>query len=192
MIDTCNTPNNTCANTPTPTPTLTRTPTPTPTRTPTPTPTALPTFTVGIYASLQDIPTKIIPPGSGAETQARIYYTNLFPSPSFLLGGSITSTSCNFVGNITVPYGTTLNLGMLSYSYNNPIRFQYATFSTNCSAVVDAGCGIYTNGGGADIVVTSAMNIAMRAVVYEEYIYIKGGGSKSNGKTFDYCGNYGS
>jgi hypothetical protein len=167
-----------CEATPTPTPT------PTPTTTPTVTPTALPTFTVGIYASLQDIPTKIIPPGSGAEVEARMYYSFGYPMAPLLLGGSISSTSCNFLGNITVAYGTTLNLGMLSYSYNTPIGFQIITNSTNCSLATTYGCGILTNGGGVTTApITSNINIAMKVIVYANIVHA----TATSGKTFDYC-----
>jgi hypothetical protein len=99
-----------------------------------------------------------------------------------LLGGSITSTSCNFLGNITVTYGTTLNLGMLSYSYNSAIVFDIITSSTDCSAVNTSGCGTYTNGGGIGVLITSAINIAMRARVIIPDPHV-------SSKSFDYCGN---
>ena len=174
-ISTCASPNNTCASTPTPLPTST------PTATPTITPTALPTFTVGIYASLQDIPTKIRPPGSGAEVEARMYYSFGYPMAPTLLGGSISSTSCNFLGNITVAYGTVLNLGMLSYSYNSPVGFKIITGSTSCSSATVYGCGILTNGGGVNTApITANMNIAMQVIVFNE-------AAPPNAKTFDYC-----
>jgi hypothetical protein len=138
----CYTVPNDCESTPTPTPT------PTPTSTPFPTPTPPPNYTVAIYAKLNAIPDAIILPGSGTEPQARIYFTFGNPMALQLVGGSITSTSCNFVGNITVPNGTTLRIGMRSYSYNTPIYYNVASGTSTCPTSDTSYCGTFYDNGG--------------------------------------------
>lgn len=160
-IGACNNPNNTCAQTPTPTPT----PSPTPTSPPTPTP--LPTYTVTVYASLQAIPDAIIPPGSGTEPNARVYYWLGAPTVLTLLGGNISSTSCNLVGTVSgIPEGTVFTIGMRSWSYNTPIFFIPNLGSSTCITTpgVTAYCGTaYDPGGGFSFTVTSNTTIALTA-----------------------------
>ena len=157
---------NTCG---TPTPTATPTPTPTPTATIVQTPTPVPNYTVSIYAKLGDIPDCIIPPGSGTEPQARIYFTFGIPMALQLVGGSITSTSCNFVGNITVPSGTNLRIGMRSYSFNTPIGYNVASGTSTCPAQGTDYCGTFYDYAGAYVysqVITANTSLAFTAAVY--------------------------
>lgn len=158
----------TCASPGTPTPSPTPTPTPTPTATVVPTPTPVPNYTVSIYAKLGDIPTCIRLPGSGTEPQARIYFTFGIPMALQLVGGSITSTSCNFVGNITVPSGTNLRIGMRSYSYNTPIGYNVASGTSTCPAQGTNYCGTFYDYSGAYVysqVITANTSLAFTADV---------------------------
>lgn len=161
-IGACNTPNNTCAQTPTPTPT----PSPTPSLPPTPTP--RPTYTVTVYAKLRSIPNDVRPPGAGAETAARAYYN--FGEDGLgdtLIGGNITSTSCNLLGTISnVPEGTLVGIGMKSWSYNTPIYFDAVFGTTSCPPGTDspAYCGTsISRGGGIYFLVTSNITVALTA-----------------------------
>jgi hypothetical protein len=137
----CNPIPNSCEATPTPTPSPTATSTPTPTSTPV-------NYTVTIYAKLNAIPDAIIYPGSGTEPQARIYYTYGYPMALQLIGGSITSTSCNLVGSISVPSGTTLRIGMRSYSYGTPIYYNVASGTSTCPTSNTSYCGTFYDNGG--------------------------------------------
>lgn len=151
-----------CEATPTPTPT------PTPTNTHTPTPTPPPNYTVSIYAKLGGTPTCVRPPGSGAETEARIYFTFGIPMALQLVGGSISSTSCNFVGNITVPSGTNLRIGMRSYSYNTPIGYNVASGTSTCPDQGSDYCGTFYDYAGAYVysqVITANTSLAFTAEV---------------------------
>ena len=159
----CNPVPNNCEATPTPTPT------PTATNTPTPTPTSLPNYTVGIYAKRGDTPDCIIAPGSGTEPQFRIYYTFGYPMALQLIGGSIASNTCGFVGNITVPSGTNLRIGCRSYSYNTPIGYNVASGTSTCPAQGTDYCGTFYDYGGAYVysqVITGNVNLAFTAAVY--------------------------
>jgi hypothetical protein len=155
-----------CPVSPTPTPTPTSQATPTPTVTNVPTVTPVPTYTVTVYASLEDTPTAIIPPGSGTETQVRVYWW-LGPSPFInLVGGSITSTSCGLVGTISnIPQGTTINIGMRSYSYNTPIQFVPNIGVNTCTTSGQVYCGTKIDpGGGYDLTVNSNTSISLKAL----------------------------
>lgn len=165
----------------TPTPTPTSTPTPTPSFPPTPNP--VPTYTVTVYARLQEIPNAIIPPGSGTETVARVYYWLGFPTTLTLLGGNISSKSCNLVGTVSnVAEGTVFTIGMRSWSYNTPIYFLPNLGSSAClySAEDTGYCGTaYDPGGGFSFTVTGNTTIALTALVYTVYqsrvVRFKGG-----------------
>jgi hypothetical protein len=153
--------NNSCLATPTPTPT------PTPTATVVPTPTPPPNYTVSIYAKLNAIPNASpIAPGNGSEPQARIYFTFGVPMALQLIGGSIVSTSCNFVGNITVPSGATLRIGMRSYSYGTPIHYNVASGTSSCPASDKSYCGTFYDNGGSTCysqVITGNTSLAFSA-----------------------------
>jgi hypothetical protein len=164
--------NNTCLATATPTPS------PTPTNTPVPTPTPLPNYTVAIYAKRGGTPTCIIPPGSGAETEFRIYFTFGAPMALQLVGGSVASNTCNFVGNITVPSGTTLRIGCRSFSYNTPIGFNVASGTSTCPSQGTDYCGTFYDYQGAytySQVITGNTTLAFTAAVFGDG---KGGCSK--------------
>lgn len=155
-----------CGTTPTytPTPTLTSTPTPTPSFPPTSTP--LPTHTITVYASLQSIPTAIIPPGSGTEPNVRVYYWLGVPTTLTLLGGNISSTSCNLVGTVTnVPQGSIFYIGMRSWSYNTPVLFTVNQGSSTCITTGQQYCGTASDpGGGYAFTVTGNTTIALTAL----------------------------
>lgn len=184
VIGDCQYPNNNCAPTPTPTPSFT------PTNTPFPTPTPLPNYTVGVYARRGGTPTCIIPPGGGAETQFRVYYWLGSPTTMQLLGGSITSNTCTFVGNITVPSGKTLYLGCRSWSYNTPIRYNVASGTTTCPSAGSQYCGTAYDNGGAlcyQQVITANTNIAITADIETYTIYADGKTPVSSCQRFVYC-----
>lgn len=159
-VGVCNTPNNTCASTPTPTPT------PVPTITLPPTPTPVPTYTITVYASLQSIPTAIIPPGSGTEPNVRVYYWLGVPTSLTLLGGNISSTSCGLVGTVSnVPQGTIFYIGMRSWSYNTPVFFTANLGSSTCVTTGQSYCGTASDpGGGYAFTVSGNTNIALTAL----------------------------
>lgn len=156
-----------CGSAPTNTPTPTPTSTPTPTPSFPPTPTSLPTYTVTVYAKLRSIPNDIRPPGSGAETAARAYYSLGNSYSTTLIGGNISSTSCNLLGTVSnVPEGTKFNIGMLSWSYGTPIHFDANSGTTSCPPGTDypAFCGRYDGiGGGASFLVTGNLSITLTA-----------------------------
>lgn len=151
--------------TPTPTPTATNTPTPTPTFPPTPTP--VPTYTVTVYARLENIPDAITPPGTGTEPNARVYYWLGAPTVLTLIGGNISSTSCNLVGTVSgIPEGTVFTIGMRSWSYNTPIFFIPNLGSSTCLTTpgTTSYCGTaYDPGGGFSFTVTGNTTIALTA-----------------------------
>lgn len=153
----------TCAEAPTPTPTPTNTPTPT--VTPTPTSTPKPNRTVTVYASIEAIPNTPIPPSNTPETAVRVYWTRGVPMALQLLGGSITSTSCNFLGTITVPQGDRVFIGVRSYSNNTPVFFTLNEGSTSCTPGPESAqyCGtLYDPGGGFSFIVNSDISVGIR------------------------------
>jgi hypothetical protein len=159
-----------CGTAPTATPTPTPTATPTPTPTFPPTPTVLPMRTISVYAKVQAIPNGVIAPGSGAETAVRVYYT-ADEGPLTLIGGNVTSTSCNLVGTISVRQGTVLSIGMLSWSYNTPVFFVPNLGSSSCTTTGTRYCGTSKNlssgvktGGGYSFTVTGDTSIALTAL----------------------------
>jgi hypothetical protein len=169
-----------CPVSPTPTPTPTSQATPTPTVTNVPTVTPVPNYTVTVYASLEAIPNAIIPPGSGTEATARVYYWLGFPSVLTLLGGNITSTSCNLVGTVSnIPEKTVFNIGMRSWSYNTPIFFIpnlgsstcINTGQTYCGTAYDS-AGVTIGGGGYSFTVTGNTTIALTAktIIISQYV----------------------
>lgn len=155
----------------TPTPTPSATPTPTPSVTFPPSPTPVPTYTVTVYASLQAVPNAIIPPGSGTEPNARVYYWLGAPTVLTLLGGNISSTSCNLVGSVaSVSEGTIFTIGMRSWSYNTPIFFVPNLGSSTCITTGPQYCGTaYDSGGGYSFAVTSNVTIALTALTTTVY-----------------------
>jgi len=177
-IGPCGYPNNTCAETPTPTPTLS----PTPTVPPTPTP--VPNRTVSVYAKRANTPTCIIPPGGGTEPQFRVYYSFGPPTILTLLGGSVASNTCGFVGNITIPSGKTLYIGCRSWSYNTPISYAVASGTSTCpDPSSNDYCGTYYDFGGAYVyseVINANTSIAITAKVNQ---FEKEGGCYR----FNYC-----
>lgn len=183
----CNPVPNNCEATPTPTPTST------PTLTPTPTPAPAANYTVDIYAKLNAIPNRIILPGSGTEPQARIYFTYGYPMALQLVGGSITSTSCNYVGSITVPAGNTLRIGMRSFSYNTPIWHNVASGTSVCPAASRVYCGTFYDNGGTTCysqVINANTTLAFTANTFTIPNDAKFG--PDAGKTsLDYCGGSG-
>lgn len=189
---------NDCQATPTPTPTFTPTPGP-PTATPTPTP--RPTYTVGIYAKRAGTPTCIIPPGSGTETQFRIYYSFGLgvPYAIYLVGGSIASNTCNFVGNITVSSGDTLYIGCRSWSYLSAIRYGVASGTSTCpDSGLTAYCGAPNDFGGSSCysqVITGNTSIAFTSNIISTPDFSGPLDSKgfptTNCNRFDYCGGSG-
>lgn len=160
------------APTDTPTPTPTSTPTPTLTATPTPTPTNPALYTITVYASfggnISGSPTLAGPGGPGVETAARAYYWRGVPTTlgNTLLGGNITSKSCNSLGTVSsVSAGTRFHIGMRSYSYEVPIYFSVSTVTC-----VEAQAGIYCGtvldpGGGYSFVVTGNTTLYLNAIV---------------------------
>ena len=163
----------TCSSPDTPTPTPTNTPTPTPTVTIPPTATPIPTYTVTVYASFTGDSARTVntdgPGGSGVETAARAYYWLGPPTAGVntLLGGNITSKSCNLLGTVTgVNAGSTFYIGMLSFSYNIPILFTAST--TTCVVSSPLYCGtVFTLGGGAEFTITGNTTIYLNAVTQE-------------------------
>jgi hypothetical protein len=155
----------------TPTPTPTNTPTPTPTLTLPPTATPLPTYTVTVYASLEAIPNAIIAPGTGTEPNARVYYWLGAPTTLQLLGGNISSTSCNLVGTVSnVTQGEVFTIGMRSWSYNTPIFFVPNLGSSTCITTGQSYCGTaYDPGGGFSFTVTGNTTIALTALTTKVY-----------------------
>jgi len=151
----------------TPTPTPTNTPTPTPSFPPTPS--ALPTYTVTVFASFTGDSSNTVnvagPGGPVVESAARAYYWLGPPTaPALtLLGGNITSKSCTFLGSVSgVNQGSTFYIGMLSYSYNQPIEFTAST--TTCVVTNPVYCGtIGTAGGGATFTITGNTTIYLNA-----------------------------
>lgn len=181
-----------CEATPTPTPT------PTPTSTITPTPTAIPNYTVSIYAKRSGTPTCIIPPGSGTEPQFRIYYSFGLGVPynQFLIGGNIASNSCGFVGDISVPSGTTLYIGCRSWSYNSPIKFGVASGTSTCpDSGLTAYCGAPFDFGGTGVysqVITGNTSLAFTSNLISQYKLAPDGKSTVfDCYKFDYCGGTG-
>jgi len=177
-----------CSSPDTPTPTPTRTPTPTPTATVVPTPTPRPNYTVSIYAKRSGTPTCIIPPGNGTEPQFRIYYTFGLPMPLQLVGGSIASNSCGFVGNITVPSGNTLYIGCRSWSFLSPIKFGVASGTACPDSGLTAYCGTFFDpGGGYSQVITGNTSLAFTSNLIPQYLTGKLYNIIDCYK-FDYCG----
>lgn len=183
-VSDCSGVNNTCLATPTPTPTFT------PTNTPVPTATPVPNRTVSIYAKRADTPTCIVKgpsgTGTGTEPQFRIYYSFGFPMPLVLVGGSVASNTCNFVGNISVPSGNTLYIGCRSWSYLSPIQYGVASGTSTCPDTgLDAYCGTLFDYGGSLVysqVITADTSLAFTANVVTVY-------NKTSGcKQFAYCG----
>jgi hypothetical protein len=176
--------------TPTPTPTSQATPTPTVTNVPTVTP--VPTYTVTVYASLQSIPNAIIPPGSGTEPVARVYYWLGAPTALTLIGSDITSTTCTLVGTVSnVSQGTIFNIGMRSWSYNTPINFVPNLGSSTCTIAGTRYCGTaYDPGGGYSFSVTGNTTIALTGLTRQACDNLTTNCLKSgvNVKTaLDYC-----
>jgi hypothetical protein len=159
-----------CTPTETPTPTPTNTPTPTPTVTFPPTATPIPTYTVTVYASFTGESSNIVntagPGGAVVESAARAYYWLGPPTAATntLLGGNISSKSCNYLGAVSgVAQGSTFYIGMLSYSYNVPILFTAGT--TNCTTG-QTFCGTFLDqGGGYSFVVNSNITIYLNALI---------------------------
>jgi hypothetical protein len=180
-----------CASPPTNTPTPAPTSTPTPTVTNVPTVTPPPNYTVTVYASLQAIPNAIIPPGSGTEPNVRAYYWLGAPTTLTLIGGNISSTSCNLLGTVSsVPGGTIFNIGMRSWSYNTPVFFVPNVGSSTCITTSQQYCGTaYDSGGGFSFVVTGNVTIALTALTTTVYEYI--GKASSIAKTsLYYCDSW--
>jgi hypothetical protein len=173
--------------------TPTPTPTPTPTITPTPTSTPVPNYTVSIYAKRSGTPTCIIPPGSGTEPQFRIYYTFGYPMALQLVGGSIASNTCGFVGNITVPSGTTLHIGCRSWSYLSPIRFGVASGTSTCpDSGLTAYCGTFYDDGGYSQVITGNTSLAFTSDLISQFKLAPDGKSSIfDCYKFNYCGGTG-
>jgi hypothetical protein len=100
-----------------------------------------------------------------------------------LVGGSVASNTCEFVGNITVPSGTTLRIGCRSYSYNTPIGFNVASGTSTCPSQGSDYCGTFYDFAGSlcySQVITGNTTLAFTAAVY--------GSSKAGGcSKFDYC-----
>ena len=141
----------------TPTPTITRTPT----RTPTPTPTS-PTYSVNVFVNVQSIP-------QAGDTSWKFYYTTAGPTTS-QLGGLISSTSCNSLGQISgLKYGDTLYFGGVSNS-NVGIQYYYG-YTPNISDCADAtifGCNkpfTANLGTGSTMTVTGTTNLYLTARV---------------------------
>lgn len=174
--------------TPTPTPTITPTPTPVPPSTPTP----LPTYTITVYASLEAIPNAIIPPGSGTEPNVRAYWW-LGPAQSLtLIGGNISSTSCNLLGTITgISEGTVINIGMRSWSYNTPVFFVPNLGSSTCTTAGTRYCGTaFDAGGGYSFAVTSNITIALKALTTTVNDYSGGGKFPVSKTSLYYCNDW--
>lgn len=139
----------------------TATPTPTPSHTQTPTPTS-PTYSVNVFANVQSIP-------QNGDTSWKFYYTKAGPT-TFQLGGLISSTSCNSLGQISgLKYGDTLYFGGVNNS-NTGIGYYYG-YTPNISDCADAtiyGCNKpFTSnlGTGSTITVTGTTNLYISAEV---------------------------
>jgi hypothetical protein len=133
-----------------------------------------------VYASLEAIPNAIIAPGTGTEPNARVYYWLGFPSVLTLLGGNISSTSCNLVGTVSnVPENTLFNIGMRSWSYDTPIFFVPNLGSSTCINTGQTYCGtaydstgVTIGGGGYSFAVTGNTTIALTAktIIVSQYV----------------------